>query len=71
MVGDQNGSFASINAYKSVSRAAVGGKQIMHPAAEDKSLLGLLRSFVCSQGQNKETHHTLKNECEKHLTWQL
>ncbi len=43
-----------------VSRAAVGVKQIMHPAAEDKSLLGLLRSFVCSQGQNKETHHTLK-----------
>lgn len=55
-----------------MSRASVGVKQIMHPAAEDKSLLRLLRSFVCSQGPNKEeTHHTLKNECEKHLTWQL
>ncbi len=43
-----------------MSRAAVGVKQIMHPAAEDKSLLGLLRSFVCSQGQNKETPHIKK-----------
>ncbi len=60
-VGDQNGSFASINAYKGVAltadvlcRAAVGVKQMMHPAADDKSLLRLLRSFVCSQGPNKE-----------------